>query len=206
MIMNLNNLMKLYDNDLFNDILLPEGIDHDTVVNTILSESALNTPMYPEHDLLKMMIQNFFRKYYNNFDRYNRALQEEYKLNENYHKTDERNINDNVNKHELLDGHQVTTLDDHEVREDYKMAFDTNDWARTNRKDDKFYNMDDYKQWNNTDTKTNRDSNINTVSHGLTGAYSNQRLIEEELALRTKYNVYVYISDLFYDEFMIKCM
>ena len=48
--------MKLYDNDLFNDIILPEGIDHDTVVNTILSESALNTPMYPEHDLLKMMI------------------------------------------------------------------------------------------------------------------------------------------------------
>lgn len=51
--MNLNNLMKLYDNDLFNDIMLPESIDHDTVVNTILSESALNTPMYPEHDLFK---------------------------------------------------------------------------------------------------------------------------------------------------------
>ena len=72
--MNLNNLMKLYDNDLFDDILLPEGIDHDTVVNTILMESALNTPMYPEHDLFKMMIQNFFHKYYNNFDRYNRAM------------------------------------------------------------------------------------------------------------------------------------
>ena len=91
-------------------------------------------------------------------------------------------------------------------REDYKMAFDANDWKRTDRIDDKFYNMDDYKQWNNTDTKTNRDSNINTVSHGLTGVYSNQKLIEEELKLRTKYNVYDYISDLFYEEFMIKCM
>lgn len=204
--MNLNNLMKLYDNDLFNDIVLPEGIDHDTVVNTILMESALNTPMYPEHDLLKMMIQNFFRKYYNNFDRYNRAMKEEYSTNENYHKTDERRINDNVKKHELLDGHKVNTLDDHEEREDYKMAFDANDWKRTDRIDDKFYNVDDYKQTENTDTNTNRDGLVTTTSHGLTGSYTNQKLIEEELKLRSKYNIYNYISDLFYDEFMIKCM
>ena len=204
--MNLNNLMKLYDNDLFNDIILPEGIDHDTVVNTILSESALNTPMYPEHDLFKMMIQNFFRKYYNNFDRYNRAMNEEYTPNENYRKTDERTIKDNVNKHELLDGHQINIFDDHEINEDFKMAFDANDWKRTDRFDDKVYNNDDYKQWNNTDTKTNRDGTVNTVSHGLTGVYSNQKLVEEEVKLRSKYNVYKYISDLFYDEFMIKCM
>ena len=198
--------MKLYDNDLFNDIVLPKGIDHDTVVNTILSESALNTPMYPEHDLLKMMIQNFFRKYYNNFDRYNRAMNEDYTPNENYRKTDEKKINDTVNKHELLDGHQVNRLDDHEIKEDFKMAFDANDWKRTDRFDDKVYNNDDYKQWNNTDTKTNRDGTVNTVSHGLTGVYSNQKLVEEEVKLRSKYNVYKYISDLFYDEFMIKCM
>lgn len=204
--MNLNNLMKLYDNDLFNDIMLPEGIDHDTVVNTILSESALNTPMYPEHDLFKMMIQNFFKKYYNNFDRYNRAMNEEYTPNENYRKTDERTIKDNVNKHELLDGHQVNTFDDHEIKEDFKMAFDANDWKRTDRFDDKVYNNDDYKQWNNTNTNTNRDGTVNTVSHGLTGVYSNQKLVEEEIKLRSKYNVYKYISDLFYDEFMIKCM
>lgn len=204
--MNLNNLMKLYDNDLFDDITLPAGIDHDTVVNTILSESALNTPMYPEHDLFKMMIQNFFRKYYNNFDRYNRAMNEEYTPNENYRKTDEKKINDTVNKHELLDGHQINILDDHDIREDFKMAFDANDWKRTDRVDDKVYNNDDYKQWNNTDTKTNRDGTVNTVSHGLTGVYSSQKLVEEEVKLRSKYNVYNYISDLFYDEFMIKCM
>lgn len=204
--MNLNNLMKLYDNDLFDGILLPKGIDHDTVVNTILSESALNTPMYPEHDLFKMMIQNFFRKYYNNFDRYNRAMNEDYTPNENYRKTDEKKINDTVNKHELLDGHQVNTFDDHEIKEDFKMAFDANDWKRTDRFDDKVYNNDDYKQWNNTDTKTNRDGTVNTISHGLTGVYSNQKLVEEEVKLRSKYNVYKYISDLFYDEFMIKCM
>lgn len=198
--------MKLYDNDLFNDIVLPKGIDHDTVVNTILSESALNTPMYPEHDMFKMMIQNFFKKYYNNFDRYNRAMNEEYTPNENYRKTDERTIKDNVNKHELLDGHQINIFDDHEIKEDFKMAFDANDWKRTDRFDDKVYNNDDYKQWNNTDTKTNRDGTVNAVSHGLTGVYSNQKLVEEELKLRSKYNVYKYISDLFYDEFMIKCM
>lgn len=114
--------MKLYDNDLFNDIVLPEGIDHDTVVNTILSESALNTPMYPEHDLFKMMIQNFFRKYYNNFDRYNRAMNEEYTPNDNYRKTDEKKIKDNVKNHKFLNGHQLDYYEDHEIREDQRMA------------------------------------------------------------------------------------
>lgn len=204
--MNLNNLMKLYDNDLFNDILLPEGIDHDTVVNTILMESALNTPMYPEHDLFKMMIQNFFRKYYNNFDRYNRAMNEEYTPNENYHKTDERNIKDSVKNHKFLNGHQTDYYEDHEIRENSRMAFDANDWKKTDSFEDKAFNQEEHKQFDNSDNNTNRDGTIITNSHGLTGVYSNQRLVEDEVKLRSKYNVYKYISDLFYDEFMIKCM
>lgn len=204
--MNLNNLMKLYDNDLFNDIILPEGIDHDTVVNTILSESALNTPMYPEHDLLKMMINNFFRKYYNNFDRYNKALQEEYTPNENYHKTDEKRINDNLNKVQNLDGKQVNTLNENANNENFKMAFDANDYKRTDRSTSNTSNNDTYKQNDKTTTDSNRNGTIITNSHGLTGVYSNQRLVEDEVKLRSKYNVYNYISDLFYEEFMIKCM
>lgn len=204
--MNLNNLMKLYDNDLFNDILLPEGIDHDTVVNTILMESALNTPMYPEHDLFKMMIQNFFRKYYNNFDRYNRAMNEEYTPNENYHKTDERNIRDNVNKVQNLDGKQVNSLNENANNENFRMAFDANDYKRTDRSTGNTTNNDTYKQNDKTTTDSNRNGTIITNSHGLTGVYTNQRLVEDEVKLRSKYNVYKYISDLFYDEFMIKCM
>jgi len=204
--MNLNNLMKLYDNDLFNDIMLPDGIDHDTVVNTILMESALNTPMYPEHDLFKMMIQNFFRKYYNNFDRYNRAMNEEYVPNENYHKTDERTIRDNVNKVQNLDGKQVNSLNENANNENFRMAFDANDYKRTDRSTGNTTNNDTYKQNDKTTTDSNRNGTIITNSHGLTGVYTNQRLVEDEVKLRSKYNVYKYISDLFYDEFMIKCM
>lgn len=204
--MNLNNLMKLYDNDLFDDIVLPDGIDHDTVVNTILSESALNTPMYPEHDLFKMMIQNFFRKYYNNFDRYNRAMNEEYTPNENYHKTDERTIRDNVNKVQNLDGKQVNSLNENGDTENFRMAFDSGEYKKTDRGTSRTTNNDTYKQNDKTTTDSNRNGTIITNSHGLTGVYTNQRLVEDEVKLRSKYNVYKYISDLFYDEFMIKCM
>ena len=198
--------MKLYDNDLFNDIILPEGIDHDTVVNTILSESALNTPMYPEHDLLKMMINNFFRKYYNNFARYNRALHEEYTPNENYHKTDERRINDNINKVQNLDGKQVNSLNENGETENFRMAFDAGDYKKTDRGTTRTTNSDTYKQNDKTTTDSNRNGTIISNSHGLTGVYTNQRLVEDEVKLRSKYNVYNYISDLFYEEFMIKCM
>lgn len=204
--MNLNNLMKLYDNDLFNDILLPEGIEHDTVVNTILMESALNTPMYPEHDLFKMMIQNFFKKYYNNFDKYNRAMNVDYVPNENYHKRDERNIRDNVNNVKNLDGKQVNSLNEDGETENFRMAFDSGTYKKTDRETSRTTNNDTYKQNDKTTTDSNRNSTIVTDSNGLTGVYTNQRLVEEEVKLRSKYNVYKYISDLFYDEFMIKCM
>lgn len=198
--------MKLYDNDLFDDILLPAGIDHDTVVNTILSESALNTPMYPDHDLFKMMIQNFFRKYYNNFERYNMAMSEDYTPNENYHKTDERTIRDNVNKVQNLDGKQVNSLNENGDTENFRMAFDSGEYKKTDRGTSRTTNNDTYKQNDKTTTDSNRNGTIITTSHGLTGVYTNQRLVEEEVKLRSKYNVYKYISDLFYDEFMIKCM
>lgn len=198
--------MKLYDNDLFDGILLPEGIDHDTVVNTILSESALNTPMYPEHDLFKMMIQNFFRKYYNNFERYNIAMNKEYVPNENYHKTDERTIRDNVNKVQNLDGKQVNSLNENGDTENFRMAFDSGEYKKTDRGTSRTTNNDTYKQNDKTTTDSNRNGTIITNSNGLTGVYTNQRLVEEEVKLRSKYNVYKYISDLFYDEFMIKCM
>lgn len=198
--------MKLYDNDLFNDILLPAGIDHDTVVNTILSESALNTPMYPEHDLFKMMIQNFFRKYYNNFERYNIAMNEDYTPNENYHKTDERTIRDNVNKVQNLDGTQINSLNENGDTENFRMAFDSGEYKKTDRGTSRTTNNDTYKQNDKTTTDSNRNGTIISNSHGLTGVYTNQRLVEEEVKLRSKYNVYKYISDLFYDEFMIKCM
>lgn len=204
--MNLINLMKLYRNDLFEDIRLPEDIDHDTCVNTILQTCALNEPIYPEHELFKMMISNFFNRYYDNFDKYNKALKTEYTPDENYIKYDDKNTDDVQKNHTLLDGHQVNTLDDHEVREDYKMAFDANDWRRTDRKDDKFYNMDDYKQYDNTDENKNRNIKTTNKSHGLTGIYSHQRLIDEEIKLRTNYNIYSYIANLFYAEFMIKCV
>lgn len=204
--MNLNNLMKLYDNDLFDGILLPEGIDHDTVVNTILSESALNTPMYPEHDLFKMMIQNFFKKYYNNFERYNMAMNEDYVPNENYHKTDERTIRDNVNKVQNLDGKQVNSLNENSDTENFRMAFDSGEYKKTDRGTSRTNNNDTYKQNDKTTTDSNRNGTIITNSRGLTGVYTNQRLVEEELKLRTKYNIYDYISNLFFEEFMIKCM
>lgn len=198
--------MKLYDNDLFDGIMLPEGIEHDTVVNTILSESALNTPMYPEHDLFKMMIQNFFRKYYNNFDRYNRAMNEDYTPNENYRKTDERTIRDNVNKVQNLDGKQVNSLNENGDTEKFRMAFDSGEYKKTDKGTSRTTNNDTYKQNDKTTTDSNRNGTIVTNSHGLTGVYTNQRLVEDEVKLRSKYNVYKYISDLFYDEFMIKCM
>lgn len=204
--MNLNNLMKLYDNDLFDDIRLPDGIDKVTLVNTILSECALNTPMYPEHDLLKMMINNFFNQYYDNFERCYRALMVEYNPNENFHKEDTRDITDKVNRVENVNGRQTENLNENTTNEDFRMAFDANDYKRTDKSTGSTSNNNSFNRNDTTTNDRNRTGKVVTSSHGLTGVYTNQRLIKEEIELRRNFNIYKYITSLFYDEFMLKCM
>ena len=56
----LNDLMHLWDGDLFDDIALPAGMDKATVVNQIMLDNALLEVVYPEHDLLEGLIKAHF--------------------------------------------------------------------------------------------------------------------------------------------------
>lgn len=79
---------KYKGKSLFDDIRLPNGVDKQTLVNTILIESGEFEVMYTDGDFLKVAINTWFERKYNMIDRWIKAINIDYKPLENYNRTE----------------------------------------------------------------------------------------------------------------------
>lgn len=77
---------KYKEQSLFDEIRLPEGVDKQTLVNTILVESGEFEVMYTDGDFLKVAINTWFERKYNMIDRWIKAINIDYKPLENYNR------------------------------------------------------------------------------------------------------------------------
>lgn len=73
---------------LFDEIRLPNGVDKQTLVNTILVEAGELEVMYTDGDFLKVAITTWFERKYAMLDRWIKAINIEYKPLENYNRTE----------------------------------------------------------------------------------------------------------------------
>lgn len=73
---------------LFDEIRLPDGVDKQTLVNTILVEAGELEVMYTDGDFLKVAINTWFERKYNMLDRWIKAINIDYKPLENYNRTE----------------------------------------------------------------------------------------------------------------------
>lgn len=79
---------KYKNQSLFDEIRLPEGVDKQTLVNTILVEAGELEVMYTDGDFLKVAINTWFERKYNMIDRWIKAINIDYKPLENYNRTE----------------------------------------------------------------------------------------------------------------------
>lgn len=77
---------KYKNQSLFDEIRLPEGVDKQTLVNTILVEAGELEVMYTDGDFLKVAINTWFERKYNMIDRWIKAINIDYKPLENYNR------------------------------------------------------------------------------------------------------------------------
>lgn len=77
---------KYKNQSLFDEIKLPEGVDKQTLVNTILVEAGELEVMYTDGDFLKVAINTWFERKYNMIDRWIKAINIDYKPLENYNR------------------------------------------------------------------------------------------------------------------------
>ena len=77
------------NNDIFENMSLPDGIDKELVTNTILEQCAEFETIYPDFDYMKFSIGLWSKRWYHTFDKWYKDLQIEYNPIHNYDRTEE---------------------------------------------------------------------------------------------------------------------
>ena len=253
-----------YDKTLFDNIVLPEGIDKDNLVADIMRNSGDLYPYHQVPEYLKSNINFWFARRLFDFERMYEALRVEYSPIENYDRIEDikREYKDSgtdtetltlgsstTSKHTGTD-EETTTLGSSTTSN--QTGTDTesmqgggstekgvsayNEDGYTNReKDTETQNSTNTKQYDSTVTNTGSgtdtqkktfDSSVtntgsgsdmtkndyakqrteteNTRIHGNIGVTTSQQMIESEMSLRAKYDIYKIISREFEREFLVQ--
>ena len=201
-----------YDSTLFDGVVLPDGIDKDNLVANIMRNSG---DLYPYHQIpeyLKRNITFWFSRRLFDFERMYEALRVEYSPIENYDRKENttRNYeNSGTDKESTTLGSTTTSTNIGSNDNENKVsAYNENDY--TNReKDTQSYNSTLTNTGSGTDvTQTEYGLKRKEVEdirvHGNIGVTTLQQMIESEMELRAKYDIYKIISREFEREFLVQ--
>lgn len=107
------------DSSVFDDIVLPDGIEKNLLIDSILMRSGEFEILYPDPDFLKSAINVWSRKYYRTFEKWVNALNIEYDPLYNYDRTEEytdehtgSNSGNNKQTNNLTRTNDLTRTDD----------------------------------------------------------------------------------------------
>ena len=217
-----------YDKTLFDDIVLPDGIDKDDLIADIMRNSGDLYPYHQVPEYLKRNINFWFARRLFDFERMYEALRVEYSPIENYDRIEDikREYKDSGTDTETLTlgssttskntGTDTNTMQGGGSTEKGVSAY--NEDGYTNReKDTETQNSTNTNQYDSTVTNTKSGSDTtktdygkqrteteNTRIHGNIGVTTSQQMIESEMTLRAKYDIYKIISREFEREFLVQ--
>lgn len=191
---NFISIINLYGYELFDNITIPKGIDKGLLINAIMDKSAMNEPLYTDELLLKTKIETFFQKNYQTYQRLFNAYSLEYNPIENYDRKESLSRKVDIEN-------EVANNDSYNEDRTSKVSP---------------YDVDSFKNDSNdvlnstSDKKENGKRNENVIEenriHGNVGVTTTQQMLESELDIVYKLNIYELIANDFYNEFMIKVL
>ena len=217
-----------YDKTLFDNIVLPEGIDKDNLVSEIMRNSGDLYPYHQVPEYLKRNITFWFSRRLFDFDRMYKSLRAEYSPIENYDRIEDikREYKDSGTDTEILTLGSSTTSSHTGTDTDSTQGGGSNEKGvsaynedgYTNReKDTETHNANNTQTYNSTVTNTEsgsdktqtdygkqRTETENTRIHGNIGVTTSQQMIESEMSLRAKYDIYKIIAREFEREFLVQ--
>ena len=184
-----------YNNeDLFQNMKIPAGIDRQDLIDNILEQGAAFEILYPDFEYLQFSIGAWSKRWYRTMEKWQEALTVQYDPLNNYDRHEEWTDNDKVSgKTETAAGVNTTGQDELSVTA---------------------YNSDQYHNKEKTDSsgtskstgssKTNTDGTSTHSGHlyGNIGVTTSQEMLREELDVQ-KFNLIQQITDLFLNEFCI---
>ena len=188
------SILGLYNlNDtIFDNINLPAEVDHDILVNNLLAELAELELIYSDFNFMKFMIGVWSSKELPTWERVYKASVAEYNPIENYDRQEDwsdlvnryasasSQLNSNGNTQHDVAGFNSTAL--------VNASKDTSTESNTGSSSD------------NTNTSGTRHGRI----HGNIGVTTSQQMLQSELDIAPKLNVYDFIINSFKNRFCLQ--
>lgn len=201
-----------YDKTLFDDIVLPDGIDKDNLVADIMRNSGDLYPYHQVPEYLKRNINFWFARRLFDFERMFKALRAEYSPIENYDRIEgiRRDYQNSGQDKETstLGSSTTSTHTGNDSAETQVSAYNEEEY--TNRdKETLNYNTSTETKGRGSDTITTdyglrRTETEETRIHGNIGVTTAQQMITEEIKLRAQYDIYRIITMEFEREFLVQ--
>ena len=196
MTMNLLSLYN-YDESLFDNLVLPEGIDKDTLVNNLLLDTVSQEVLYADPDIMKQAIGIWSKKELPVWQRLKDTLDIRGTYNPIYnYDRNEEITNDHTKNTTESENHNTNKGTD--VTKVSQGSFNSNDLTQVNQQDNILGSGNDE---NGKDVFTG-DHTFNAHLYGNIGVTTTQEMIREELSI-DEINILDYIIDSFKNRFIL---
>lgn len=218
--------MYNYDPSLFDLMTLPDNIDKDTAINTILQNSGEFEVLYADVDFTKNMIGHVAKKWYGSFKRWADALEIEYNPIYNYDRFEdwtEENKDSGTVKRSGTDSGTIGNTEKSSSSESssgsgqtdtFVNAYNNNTLVQDGQsKSTQSAKSSGEDNTNNTETRNLKNSNDETRNlqttgkhtghlYGNIGVTTSQQMLQAEFEVAW-WNLYDHVSDIFIRELCI---
>ena len=180
--------------DLFQNMKIPAGIDRQDLIDNILEQGAAFEILYPDFEYLQFSIGTWSKRWYRTMDKWLKALTVQYDPLNNYDRHEEWTDNDKVSgKTETAAGVITTGQDEMSVT-----AYDSDQYHNKEKTDSSGTSESTGSSETNTDGTSTHSGHL----YGNIGVTTSQEMLREELDVQ-KFNLIQQITDLFLNEFCI---
>lgn len=209
-ILGMARYLERRNDNLFNNMVLPEGMDRETLENNILVRTADFEVLYSDADFVKEYIGIWSKKWLRTFTKWYEALQINYNPLENYDRmedwtdTSHNTSNGTVNATAHTGGSSTGNTSGN--TESLKSAFDSPTYQpyENNINNENVYTTSTANTSNDTTSNNIEDGNAHRTgrTHGNIGVTTSQQMLQSELDI-AEWNLVEKITDIFVQEFCI---
>ena len=180
--------------DLFQNMKIPAGIDRQDLIDNILEQGAAFEILYPDFEYLQFSIGAWSKRWYRTMEKWLKALTVQYDPLNNYDRYEEWTDNDKVSgKTETAAGVNTTGQDELSVT-----AYDSDQYHNKEKTDSSGTSESTGSSETNTDGTSTHSGHL----YGNIGVTTSQEMLREELDVQ-RFNLIQQITDLFLTEFCI---
>ena len=172
-----------YDDSIFENFVVPDGVDSSLAVDSILSDCAELEIMYTDPDWMKLMIAIWSNRELPVWERVYTAITKQYDPLENYNRTENWNQTDTGSS--TTGGSNTNT---HKVT-----GYNSDDWQNQNQ--DEAYASGT----GSSSLQTYHTSNVK----GNIGVTTSQQMLNQELDVSYRTDIYAYIVKSFKNRFCL---